>query len=110
MIEQNDVERLSMLYDWLQEHSSRRHTEKAANSFWNRFYGRITKVVEADCWQQDKQEAAAAIAAQDTSRLTALLNLHALNAALEATRLQDRDLALCAEGLRCLAEKYRAVR
>ncbi len=59
-------------------------------------------------WQQETEDIVRALAGNDKQQLAALLNLHALNSAFEATRYQDPILARHAEVLRCFAEEARS--
>ncbi|WP_019947108.1 hypothetical protein [Hymenobacter aerophilus] len=58
-------------------------------------------------WRQETEDIIRALAAHDRQELASLMNLHALNAAIEAARFQDSNLARYAEALRRFSEEAR---
>ena len=58
-------------------------------------------------WRQETEDIIRALAARNTQQLASLLNLHALNAAIEAARYQDAILARHAEALRRFSDEAR---
>ena len=58
-------------------------------------------------WRQETEDIVRALAVNDMKELASLLNLHALNAAIEAARYQDANLARHAEVLRRFSEEAR---
>lgn len=51
-------------------------------------------------WRQQAEEISQALATNQPQELAALLNVHAINVAIEAARYQDADLTRLAEVLR----------
>lgn len=58
-------------------------------------------------WRQETEDIVRALAVNDMKELASLMNLHALNAAIEAARYQDAILAQHAEVLRRFSEDVR---
>ncbi|NVO32768.1 hypothetical protein [Hymenobacter lapidiphilus] len=58
-------------------------------------------------WRQETEDIVRALAVDDRQELASLMNLHALNAAIEAARHQDSTLARHAEALRLYSERVR---
>ncbi|NVO85363.1 hypothetical protein [Hymenobacter terrestris] len=58
-------------------------------------------------WRQETEDIVRALAVNDRQELASLMNLHALNAAIEATRYQDSTLVRHAEVLRRYSEQVR---
>ncbi|OWP61859.1 hypothetical protein CDA63_17100 [Hymenobacter amundsenii] len=59
-------------------------------------------------WRQETEEIVRALAARNTQQLASLLNLHALNSAIEAARYEDVILAQRAEELRRFSGKAKS--
>ncbi|MBT9391566.1 hypothetical protein KLP40_00210 [Hymenobacter sp. NST-14] len=59
-------------------------------------------------WRQETEDIIRALADDDKQQLASLLNLRALNAAIEAARYQDAVLAQHAEALRRFSQEARS--
>jgi hypothetical protein len=105
---QNEIERIQTLYDQMQERFAVHCAEVRPNSsFWNRITSSKRAKEIPPIWLEAKIAVVSAIQSSNHVELASLLNLHALNSAIEAARHEDRILAGLAEEVRTLAEEAR---
>jgi predicted transcriptional regulator len=105
---QDNIDQIQKLYDEMQARFAAHCAELRANpSFWSRITSDRRDKEVPPIWLEAKAAVLSAIQSNDLIELASLLNLHALNSAIEAARNDDRILAGLAEEMRMLAEDAR---